>query len=118
MVLLLVIGGTVIVAGCLASPGCRGAISNAAKACGEVVDRAITGLGDLIFNTRLPLDVGGEEWGKRNGVGAAEGRWRAHRTKKRDPMSGARDNYTVDPDTGNVYDPEGEYVGNLDDDYK
>jgi hypothetical protein len=33
-------------------------------------------------------------------------------------MSGPTDDYTVDPDTGNVYDPEGEYVGNLNDDYQ
>jgi len=64
-----------------------------------------------------PLDAGGEEWGRRNGVGAAEGRRRAHKIKQLDKMSGAKDNYTVDPDTGNVYDPEGEYVGNLNDDY-
>jgi len=66
---------------------------------------------------KLPLDVGGETWGKNNGVGAAEGRRRAHRAKQRDPMSGATDIYTVDPNTGTVYDPEGEYVGNLNDDY-
>jgi len=61
----------------------------------------------------LPLDAGGEEWGRRNGVGAAEGRRRAHKIKQRDRMSGATDKYTVDPITGDVFDPEGQYVGNL-----
>ncbi len=65
----------------------------------------------------MPLPQGGEEWGRKNGVGAAEGRRRAHRAKQRDRMSGATDDYTVDPDTGDVLDPEGEYVGNLKDDY-
>ena len=64
-----------------------------------------------------PLDRGGEEWGRRNGVGAAEGRRRAHGIKGRDSMSGARDDYRVDPETGDVTDPEGEYVGNLGNDY-
>jgi RHS repeat-associated protein len=66
-----------------------------------------------IFN--WPLDAGGEEWGRRKGVGATEGRRRAHRIKKRDSMSGSKDNYTVDPATGDVFDPEGEWVGNLND---
>ena len=65
------------------------------------------------MEARLPLDVGGEEWGRRNGVGAAEGRRRAHGVKQSDRMSGATDRYTVDPDTGDVFDPEGEHIGNL-----
>ena len=32
-------------------------------------------------------------------------------------MSSATDDYRVDPETGDVYDPEGEYAGNLADDY-
>ena len=73
----------------------------------------------LVMNAQghLPLDKGGEQWGRRNGVGAAEGRRRAHKIKQDDNMSGATDVYTVDPDTGDVFDPEGEYVGNLEDDY-
>lgn len=55
--------------------------------------------------------------GRRNGVGAAEGRRRAHRAKQRDRFSKPKDKYTVDPDSGDVYDPDGEYVGNLNDDY-
>jgi hypothetical protein len=30
-------------------------------------------------------------------------------------MSRPKDGYTVDPDTGDVFDPEGEHVGNLKD---
>ena len=59
------------------------------------------------------LDVGGEEWGRRKGVGAAEGRRRAHRIKNSDPMHRPTDKYTVDPQTGDVFDPEGQVVGNL-----
>ena len=54
---------------------------------------------------------------RKNGVGAKEGRRRAHKIKQNDNMSGAIDNYTVDPNTGDVYDPEGDYVGNLGNDY-
>ena len=64
---------------------------------------------------QLPLDVGGAEWGKKNGVGADEGRRRAHQIKKKDNMSRPKDNYTVDPNTGDVYDPEGQWIGNLND---
>ena len=66
----------------------------------------------------LPLDVGGEEWGRRNEVGAAEGRRRAHGVKQKDNMSRPKDDYKVDPDTGDVVDPEGEVIGNLEDDYQ
>jgi RHS repeat-associated protein len=62
---------------------------------------------------QLPLDVGGEQWGKKNGVGAAEGRRRAHAIKKKDNMARPTDKYRVDPDTGDVFDPEGEVIGNL-----
>ena len=65
------------------------------------------------MNAQLPLDVGGEEWGRRKGVGAAEGRRRAHRIKNSDPMHRPTDKYTVDPQTGDVFDPEGQVVGNL-----
>jgi len=83
----------------------------------QIIEQVVGDIKDLFTQYNLPLDKGGEEWGRRNGVGAAEGRRRAHNAKKRDRMSGARDKYTVDPASGNVYDPEGEYVGNLNDDY-
>jgi len=53
-------------------------------------------------------------------MGAAKGCWReggrrrAHEVKRRDKFSKATDKYTVDPQTGDVYDPNGDYVGNLD----
>jgi hypothetical protein len=33
-------------------------------------------------------------------------------------MSRPKDDYKVDPDTGDVVDPEGEVIGNLEDDYQ
>jgi hypothetical protein len=48
-------------------------------------------------------------------VGAAEGRRRFHQgVKQADNMSRPRDDYSVNPETGDVADPEGEIVGNLD----
>lgn len=46
----IIIGGTVLVGACIASPGCRDALSAGAKACGQLIDQTITGLGNLIFN--------------------------------------------------------------------
>jgi hypothetical protein len=75
-------------------------------------------LSDLIFSRPpgfWPGDSGAEEWGRRNGVGAAEGRRRFHQgVKQADNMSRPRDDYSVNPETGDVADPEGEIVGNLD----
>lgn len=83
------------------------AIENAVNAvremCGDDTSKAM--------HARLPLDVGGAEWGRRNGVGADEGRRRAHKIKQQD-KGRPTDKYTVDPDTGNVYDPNGDFVGN------
>ena len=64
---------------------------------------------------RWPLDKGGSEWGRRNGFDSKEGRRAAHATKNSDYMHGAKDKYTIDPSTGDVYDPEGGYVGNAGD---
>ena len=48
------------------------------------------------------------------GAGLREGRRRFHRgVKQGDNMSGAADSYGVNPETGDVIDPEGEGVGNL-----
>jgi len=62
-----------------------------------------------------PGDKGAEEWGRRNGVGKREGRGRFHGIKQGCPGSRATDDYSVNPDTGDVIDPEGENVGNLED---
>jgi RHS repeat-associated protein len=65
-----------------------------------------------------PGDKGAAEWGRRNGVGGKEGKRRFHKgIKQGDHVSGASDDYSTNPDTGDVVDPEGEYVGNLEDDY-
>ncbi|WP_434114258.1 RHS repeat-associated core domain-containing protein [Methylocaldum sp. GT1TLB] len=61
-----------------------------------------------------PGDKGADEWGRRNGCGAKEGRRRFHDIKKDDNMSKATDKYGVNPSTGDVIDPEGEVIGNLD----
>lgn len=115
----IIIGGAVIISACAASPGCRQAISNAAKACGDAIDRASDMFSDLIFSRPRgfwPGDSGAEEWGRRNDVGAAEGRRRFHQgVKQADNMSRPRDDYSVNPETGDVADPEGEVVGNLND---
>jgi hypothetical protein len=62
-----------------------------------------------------PGDKGAAEWGRRNGFGAREGRGRFHGIKQSCPGSNARDNYGVNPETGDVVDPEGDIVGNLND---
>jgi hypothetical protein len=62
-----------------------------------------------------PLDSGGEEFGRRQGCGAKEGRRAAHAVKKADNMSRPTDGYTIDPQTGDVYDPEGNEIGNAGD---
>jgi hypothetical protein len=57
----------------------------------------------------MPLDKGGRQ-GTKNGYGAKAGQQAAHAAKGSDPMQQATDNYTIDPDTGDVYDPNGDYV--------
>ena len=62
-----------------------------------------------------PGDQGAKEWGRRYGVGADEGRRRFHDLKGKTPGSKPNDNYGVNPNTGDVIDPNGESVGNLED---
>ncbi len=62
-----------------------------------------------------PGDKGADEWGRRNGHGAKEGRGRFHGVKQDCPGSKATDVFGVNPETGDVYDPDGEVVGNLED---
>ncbi|WP_183765826.1 MULTISPECIES: RHS repeat-associated core domain-containing protein, partial [unclassified Rhizobium] len=61
-----------------------------------------------------PLDTGAAEWGRRNGVPTREAKDKAHRAKQKDKGK-ARDDYGVDPGTGDIANPEGEVIGNLDD---
>jgi RHS repeat-associated protein len=60
-----------------------------------------------------PGDTGAEEWGRRNGVDPREARGRFHGIKQRCRGSKAGDKYGVNPETGDVIDPEGENAGNL-----
>jgi RHS repeat-associated protein len=65
-----------------------------------------------------PGDAGADEWGRRNDVGAKEGRRRFHDIKKGQrgkPGSRASDSCCVNPDTGEVVDGLGEDIGNLGD---
>ena len=78
-----------------------------------------TYLDDRLFSSAFspgvwPGDKGGEEWGRRTGVGAKEGRRRFHGVKQSFGGRGA-ENYGVNPETGEVYDPEGNVVGDLGD---
>jgi len=61
----------------------------------------------------MPGDRGAEEWGRRHGVNPDEARGQFHEIKQGDSMSGAADKYGVNPDTGDVIDPEGNSVGQL-----
>ena len=59
-------------------------------------------------------DKGAEEWGRRDGCGAKEGKRRFHKgVKQDDNMSKPRDKYGVNPSTGDVIDPAGDVIGNL-----
>ncbi len=81
----IIIGGTVLVGGCLASQGCRDALSAGAKACADAIDRASDLFSDLIFSRPPGFwsgDKGAEEWGRRNGIGADQGRRRFHDIKQ------------------------------------
>ncbi len=63
-----------------------------------------------------PGDAGAREWDRRRG-GGRKGRDRFHDIKGQDngPASGAADNASVNPDTGEVLDANGEEIGNLND---
>ena len=62
-----------------------------------------------------PADRGAPEWGRRCGLGARQGKNRFHGIKQKCPGSRGTDEYGVNPDTGDVIDPSGESVGDLND---
>jgi uncharacterized protein RhaS with RHS repeats len=65
-----------------------------------------------------PEDKGAIKWGKRNGVDPREAKDRFHKgIKPRCHTPGARDDLSTNPETGDVIDGNGDYVGNLGDDY-
>ena len=66
----------------------------------------------------LPGDVGSKEWGRRNGIGAKGGKDLFHdikRGNRKKPGSRAADNCSVNPDTGEILDGQGQDIGNLND---
>lgn len=98
---------------CALIPDCRQAMIDGGKAICGAVDRMFS---DSFPPGVWPADKGAAEWGKRNGVGAREGKGRFHGVKQgRGSRGRATDNFGVDPDTGDVYDPAGDVVGNLGD---
>jgi RHS repeat-associated protein len=60
-----------------------------------------------------PADEGAKEWGRRNEIPPKEAKDRFHRKKKKYNGSRAADDYKVNPDTGDIVDPDGEYIDNL-----
>lgn len=77
-------------------------------------------LGDGTLHAERPPgywqgDAGAAEWGRRNDVGAREGRGRFHGIKQSCPGSRATDDWSTNPETGDVIDPNGDSWGNLGD---
>jgi len=65
-----------------------------------------------------PGDKGAIEWGKRNGVDPREAKDRFHKgIKPRCHTPGAKDNLATNPENGDVIDGNGDYAGNLGNDY-
>jgi hypothetical protein len=65
-----------------------------------------------------PGNKGAEEWGRQNDVGAKGGRDIFHDIKRGNrskPGSRAADNCSVNPDTGEVRDGNGDHIGDLGD---
>ncbi len=65
---------------------------------------------------RLPLDQGAMQWARRHPefvLSPKEAGVRAHQIKQSDNMQKPTSDFSVDPETGDVYDPEGEIIGNL-----
>lgn len=61
---------------------------------------------------------GAKEWGKRNGVKPDRAVDTFHNIKSGNrgrPGSGAKDDCSVNPSTGDVFDSQGEHIGNLND---
>jgi hypothetical protein len=58
---------------------------------------------------------GAEEWGEKNLNDKDRGRRRFHQIKQDYTGSRPTDVFGVNPETGDVYDPDGEIIGNLED---
>jgi RHS repeat-associated protein len=62
----------------------------------------------------LPADVGAKQWDKLNGTGR-DGQDAFHDTKQNSPWPGGQEDWSIDPKTGEIYDPNGEGYDNLND---
>ena len=88
-------------------------------AIGAVIGEWATG-GNIVMATFPPGywagDKGAEEWGRRQGCGAEEGKRLFHKgIKQGDNMADSTDAYGVNPETGDVIYTEGNSVGKLGD---
>ncbi|GAA6121153.1 RHS repeat-associated core domain-containing protein [Acidovorax sp. FG27] len=102
----------------LAVPLVGGGITAADVAAGLAGASAMIGL-DRMLSSGLPRgfipgDKGAEQWGRNNGVDPNDARGRFHGIKQSNKGRG-RDRYGVNPQTGEVCDPNGDIVGDLDD---
>jgi hypothetical protein len=74
------------------------------------------GLSDWLFGStmeaRMPADIGSKQWAQNSGLPAYVGGNRLHTLKGKGE---ATRNWEVDPDTGDVWDQNGDYRGNLND---
>jgi len=93
----------------------EGSISRGPELPDEIRVRTDTDFTHEIPKEAMPLDSGADEFARLHGVDGVEARDAAHRLKQGDRTSefGAADDYRLDPDTGNIYAPDGEQVGNM-----
>lgn len=95
-----------------------GGITATEIAVGVVGAGALMGL-DRLMSSGLPPgfipgDKGAEQWGRNNGIDPNDARGRFHGVKQSDKGCG-RDKYEVNPQTGEVCNPDGDVVGDLGD---
>lgn len=103
---------------CLVAPVLAGGLTATDIAVGAGGAAALIGL-DRMLSSGLPPgfipgDKGAEAWGRNNGVDPRDARGRFHGIKQSDKGRG-RDKYGVNPQTGEVCNPEGDIVGDLND---
>ena len=76
-------------------------------------------LNNLIFNRppgAIDAEAGAKAWGRKNDAGGKDAVDIFHRIKggnKGKPGSKPKDNCSVNPDSGDVFDGQGDYIGNL-----
>lgn len=103
---------------CLAIPLVAGGITATDIAVGVAGAGALVGLDRLLSSGLppgfIPGDKGAEQWGRNNGIAPNDARGRFHGIKQSDKGRG-RDKYGVNPQTGEVCNPDGDVVGDLGD---